>query len=188
MSGRSLKQEEALLARALQCVEGVVTSFARKYAGLIDEAEAGSEANLAVVEVVRRYDEARDPTFDAYVRSWARGFIMKFVTARTVEQHMERAAQRRWAAALAEEAQAQRHAAEADTPEARYEYAESMRLLDESMPELPRDERVIIEALYFDCMCLNEVEPVLGVSEGTVRRRYARAKRRQRRRSSPGCR
>lgn len=94
-------KQRALVERALPVVEARARWHARRYAGLVDREQLVSAGGEAVVEAVRRYDEAQDVPFEGYVIARIDGSMLDLIRAETTARRRD-VAMRRAMAALSE--------------------------------------------------------------------------------------
>ncbi|AUX26040.1 uncharacterized protein SOCEGT47_065930 [Sorangium cellulosum] len=76
-------KQRALVERVLPLVEVRARWHARRYAGLVDREQLVSAGGVAVVEAVRRYDEAHDASFEGYAIARIDGSMLDLVRAET---------------------------------------------------------------------------------------------------------
>jgi RNA polymerase sigma factor FliA len=91
-------KDKARVERALVLVERRARYIGRRYRGLVDPEELVTVGKIGAVEVVRRYDEARDASFDGYALARIDGQMLSLVRtsakAKQRELSMKRAALR----------------------------------------------------------------------------------------------
>jgi RNA polymerase sigma factor (sigma-70 family) len=88
---RTKAQENALVSRAMALVEGRVKSVMRMFPGLLADADAYSAAGFAVAQVVRGYDEVKDPSYEAYARVRIDGALLDLVRSASQAKKILRA-------------------------------------------------------------------------------------------------
>ncbi|WP_437481515.1 sigma-70 family RNA polymerase sigma factor [Sorangium sp. So ce1014] len=91
-------RQRALVEHALPKVEARARWHARRYAGLVDRAQLVAEGNAAVVDAVRRYDEAQDTSFEGYAIARIDGSMLDLVRAETTARQRDVAMRRAMAA------------------------------------------------------------------------------------------
>ncbi|WP_437925964.1 sigma-70 family RNA polymerase sigma factor [Sorangium sp. So ce291] len=91
-------KQRALVERALPKVEARARWYARRYAGLVDREQLVAAGGVAVVEAVRRYDEAQDVPFEAYVSARIDGSMLDLIRAETSARRRDVAMRRAMAA------------------------------------------------------------------------------------------
>ncbi|WP_437305093.1 sigma-70 family RNA polymerase sigma factor [Sorangium sp. So ce388] len=91
-------KQRALVERALPKVEARARWYARRYAGLVEWAQLVAEGNAAVVEAVRRYDEAQDTSFEGYAIARIDGSMLDLIRAESTARRRDVAMRRAMAA------------------------------------------------------------------------------------------
>lgn len=138
--------------------------FIIKHIGNIAEAE--DLAQQAFIEAARSYQSFRG---ESQLSTWLYGIAMNLV-----RNYLSRAPERRYDF-VGEEALYD-HAASGVTPEQAVAQTQSMRLLQESLDELPESMRDILLLVGMDDLTYEEASALLSVPVGTVRSRLSRAR------------
>ena len=138
--------------------------FIIKHIGNIAEAE--DLAQQAFIEAARSYQSFRG---ESQLSTWLYGIALNLV-----RNYLSRAPERRYDF-VGEEALYD-HAASGATPEQALAQAQSMRLLQESLDELPESMRDILLLVGMDDLTYEEASALLSVPVGTVRSRLSRAR------------
>ncbi|WP_437764219.1 sigma-70 family RNA polymerase sigma factor [Sorangium sp. So ce281] len=94
-------RQRAMVERALPMVDAQARWYARRYAGLVERDELVAAGSAAVVEAVRRYDEAHGVSFEGYARARMDGSMLDLIRAETQARQRD-VAMRRAMAALSE--------------------------------------------------------------------------------------
>ena len=138
--------------------------FIIKHIGNIAEAE--DLAQQAFIEAARSYQNFRG---ESQLSTWLYGIAMNLV-----RNYLSRAPERRYD--FVGEDALYDHAASGTTPEEAAEQSQSMRLLQESLDELPESMRDILLLVGMDDLSYEEASALLSVPIGTVRSRLSRAR------------
>ena len=138
--------------------------FIIRHIGNITEAE--DLAQQAFAEAARSYRTFRG---DSQLSTWLYGIALNLI-----RNHLSRAPERRYD--FIDESGLDDLAAESTTPEEAAEQAQSMRLLQESLDELPESMRSILLLVGMDNLSYEEAAALLSVPIGTVRSRLSRAR------------
>ena len=138
--------------------------FIIKHIGNIAEAE--DLAQQAFIEAARSYQSFRG---ESQLSTWLYGIALNLV-----RNYLSRAPERRYDF-VGEEALYD-HAASGATPEQAAVQAQSMRLLQESLDELPESMRDILLLVGMDDLTYEEASALLSVPVGTVRSRLSLAR------------
>ncbi|MEI2417110.1 RNA polymerase sigma factor [Orrella sp. JC864] len=162
--GSRTPQDERLLRDLIREHRGRLERFIVRHIGNATEAE--DLAQQAFAEAARSYQTFRG---ESQLSTWLYGIAMNLV-----RNHLSRAPERRYdfvgedgLAGLADE-QA--------TPEQAAEQAQALRLLQETMAELPESMREILLMVGLDNLSYEEAAALLTVPVGTVRSRLSRAR------------
>lgn len=156
--------EERLFRDLVQEHSARLQRFIIRHIGNTSEAE--DLAQQAFTEAARSYRTFRG---ESQLSTWLYGIALNLI-----RNHLSRAPERRYDfvgdSGLAD------LAAESATPEQAAEQSQSMRLLQESLDELPESMRSILLLVGLDNLSYEEAAALLSVPIGTVRSRLSRAR------------
>jgi RNA polymerase sigma factor (sigma-70 family) len=156
--------EERLFRDLVQEHSVRLQRFIVRHIGNTSEAE--DLAQQAFTEAARSYRTFRG---ESQLSTWLYGIALNLV-----RNHLSRAPERRYDfvgdSGLAD------LASESVTPEQAAEQSQSMRLLQESLDELPESMRSILLLVGLDNLSYEEAAALLSVPIGTVRSRLSRAR------------
>lgn len=138
--------------------------FIIKHIGNTSEAE--DLAQQAFVEAAKSYQSFRG---ESQLSTWLYGIALNLV-----RNHLSRAPERRYDF-VGEESLVD-HPASGATPEDAAEQSETIRLLQESLNELPESMREILILVGLDDVSYEEAATMLTIPIGTVRSRLSRAR------------
>ena len=156
--------DDRLLRDLIREHSGRLERFIIKHIGNVTDAE--DLAQQAFVEAARSYQTFRG---ESQLSTWLYGIALNLV-----RNYLSRAPERRYDF-VGDEGLA---GLEADqpTPEAAAEQAQTLRLLQEAMDELPESMRDILLMVGMDNLSYEEAAALLTVPVGTVRSRLSRAR------------
>lgn len=156
--------EERLFRELVQEHSSRLQRFIIRHIGNSTEAE--DLAQQAFTEAARSYRTFRG---ESQLSTWLYGIALNLI-----RNHLSRAPERRYDfvgdSSLAD------LATDALTPEEAVEQSQSMRLLQESLDELPESMRSILLLVGMDNLSYEEAAALLSVPIGTVRSRLSRAR------------
>ena len=156
--------DERLLRDLVREHSSRLQRFIIKHIGNISEAE--DLAQQAFIEAARSYQSFRG---ESQLSTWLYGIALNLV-----RNYLSRAPERRYD--FVGEDALYDHAAAGASPEHAAEQAQSMRLLQESLDELPGSMRDILLLVGMDDISYEEAAALLSVPVGTVRSRLSRAR------------
>ena len=162
--GSPTAADERLFSELVQEHSGRLHRFIVRHIGNITEAE--DLAQQAFVEAARSYRTFRG---ESQLSTWLYGIALNLI-----RNHLSRAPERRYD--FIDESGLDDLAAESTTPEEAAEQTQSMRLLQESLDELPESMRSILLLVGMDNLSYEEAAALLSVPIGTVRSRLSRAR------------
>jgi RNA polymerase sigma-70 factor (ECF subfamily) len=157
-------EEDFLLHTLVREHSGRLQRFIIKHIG--NSADAEDLAQQAFMEAARSYRTFRG---ESQLSTWLYGIALNLV-----RNHLSRSPECRYYF-VGEEALAERPANDL-TPEGRVEQNEIMRLLQESLEELPPNMRTILLMVGLEDVTYEQAAAVLTVPIGTVRSRLSRAR------------
>ncbi len=156
--------DERLFRDLVQEHSGRLQRFIIRHIGNISEAE--DIAQQAFTEAARSYRTFRG---ESQLSTWLYGIALNLI-----RNHLSRAPERRYD--FVGDSGLDDLAAESATPEEAAEQTQSMRLLQESLDELPESMRSILLLVGMDNLSYEEAAALLSVPIGTVRSRLSRAR------------
>ncbi|KAB0614665.1 RNA polymerase sigma factor [Castellaniella defragrans] len=156
--------DERLFRDLVQEHSSRLQRFIVRHIGSISEAE--DIAQQAFTEAARSYRTFRG---ESQLSTWLYGIALNLI-----RNHLSRAPERRYD--FVGDSGLDDLAAESVTPEEAAEQAQSMRLLQESLDELPESMRSILLLVGLDNLSYEEAAALLSVPIGTVRSRLSRAR------------
>ncbi|MGX5658509.1 RNA polymerase sigma factor [Castellaniella ginsengisoli] len=163
-AGQADPAEERLFRELVQEHSSRLQRFIIRHIGNSTEAE--DLAQQAFTEAARSYRTFRG---ESQLSTWLYGIALNLI-----RNHLSRAPERRYDfvgdSSLAD------LATDALTPEEAAEQSQSMRLLQESLDELPESMRSILLLVGMDNLSYEEAAALLSVPIGTVRSRLSRAR------------
>ncbi|ARP93578.1 RNA polymerase sigma factor [Bordetella genomosp. 13] len=157
-------QDDRLLRDLIREHSGRLQRFIIKHIGNTTEAE--DLAQQAFVEAARSYQTFRG---ESQLSTWLYGIALNLV-----RNYLSRAPERRYD--FVGEDSLAAHAASEATPEEALSQAQTMRLLQEALDELPENMRDILLMIGLDNMSYEDAAALLTVPIGTVRSRLSRAR------------
>ncbi|CDM23314.1 RNA polymerase ECF-type sigma factor [Castellaniella defragrans 65Phen] len=156
--------DERLFRDLVQEHSSRLQRFIVRHIGNISEAE--DIAQQAFTEAARSYRTFRG---ESQLSTWLYGIALNLI-----RNHLSRAPERRYD--FVGDSGLDDLAAESVTPEEAAEQTQSMRLLQESLDELPESMRSILLLVGLDNLSYEEAAALLSVPIGTVRSRLSRAR------------
>jgi RNA polymerase sigma-70 factor (ECF subfamily) len=156
--------DERLFRDLVQEHSSRLQRFIIRHIGNISEAE--DIAQQAFTEAARSYRTFRG---ESQLSTWLYGIALNLI-----RNHLSRAPERRYD--FVGDSGLDDLAAESVTPEEAAEQSQSMRLLQESLDELPESMRSILLLVGMDNLSYEEAAALLSVPIGTVRSRLSRAR------------
>ncbi|WP_144630597.1 RNA polymerase sigma factor [Bordetella genomosp. 13] len=157
-------QDDRLLRDLIREHSGRLQRFIIKHIGNTSEAE--DLAQQAFVEAARSYQSFRG---ESQLSTWLYGIALNLV-----RNYLSRAPERRYD--FVGEDNLATHATSDSTPEQALEQAQTVRLMQEALDELPDSMRDILLMIGLDNMSYEEAAALLTVPIGTVRSRLSRAR------------
>ncbi|SAI25528.1 RNA polymerase sigma factor [Bordetella ansorpii] len=157
-------QDDRLLRDLIHEHSGRLQRFIIKHIGNTSEAE--DLAQQAFVEAARSYQTFRG---ESQLSTWLYGIALNLV-----RNYLSRAPERRYD--FVGEDSLATHAASESTPEQALEQAQTVRLMQEALDELPENMRGILLMIGLDNMSYEDAAVLLTVPIGTVRSRLSRAR------------
>ncbi|MFC4297798.1 RNA polymerase sigma factor [Castellaniella hirudinis] len=156
--------DERLFRDLVQEHSSRLQRFIIRHIGNISEAE--DIAQQAFTEAARSYQTFRG---ESQLSTWLYGIALNLI-----RNHLSRAPERRYD--FVGDSGLDDLAAESVTPEEAAAQSQSMRLLQESLDELPESMRSILLLVGMDNLSYEEAAALLSVPIGTVRSRLSRAR------------
>ncbi|WP_255592755.1 RNA polymerase sigma factor [Bordetella sp. BOR01] len=156
--------DERLLRDLVREHSGRLQRFIIKHIGNTSEAE--DLAQQTFVEAARSYGSFRG---ESQLSTWLYGIALNLV-----RNHLSRAPERRYD--FVSEDSLVNHASSNATPESAAEQAQTIRLLQEALNELPENMRDILLLVGLEDISYEEAAAMLTVPIGTVRSRLSRAR------------
>jgi RNA polymerase sigma-70 factor (ECF subfamily) len=156
--------DERLFRDLVQAHSARLQRFIIKHIGNTSEAE--DLAQQAFMEAARSYQTFRG---ESQLSTWLYGIALNLI-----RNHLSRAPERRYD--FVGESSLEDLAAESTSPEEAAAQTQAMRLLQDSLEELPESMRSILLLVGLDNLSYEEAAALLSVPIGTVRSRLSRAR------------
>lgn len=150
-----LAERDALFARYQHLVRVIALSIARKCPPDVDLADLEQSGNLGLLAAIKRYDPARDETFEALCRLRIKFAIVDYLREREPHEQLDES-----------------HSADLATP---LPPLERQIELSQALAKLEPIARYVIECLYWRAMRAEETGALTGRSGRWVREVEERA-------------
>lgn len=156
--------DDRLFHELVQTHSGRLQRFIIKHIGNTSDAE--DLAQQAFVEAARAYQTFRG---ESQLSTWLYGIALNLI-----RNHLARAPERRYH--FVDESSLNDLPADSTSPEEAVSQAQTLRLLQESLDEMPESMRDILLLVGLDDLSYEEAAALLSVPIGTVRSRLSRAR------------